>query len=210
MGDLYSRKRDARNLVPRSLTSAKDLKLPPTEVVIIFFWAEAQAIAAIEWYLRRKTSRSRWSKFFRAVTIFLGVLGSLVPLVHAATTQAPRPEWGFVLLAAAAGVLLGDRVFGFSSSWVRFMNTQAKLHGQLVIAQQEFLSWLARVDAEDSVAELHEISGRLSQAVNAGVLQETTEWRDDLVTQLGAASAQWEPHVQAPSPTGLSRPRGDA
>jgi hypothetical protein len=107
-------------------------------------------------------------------------------------------------------VLVGDRVFGFSSSWVRFMQTQARLHGQLMTAQQEFLAWLSRREDGDSVVELHEISGRLAQAVNTAVFQETMEWKDDLVSQLGAATAQWERHAPAPGVNKPGRSRGDA
>ena len=161
-----------------------------------FFWAEERTQHTIDWYLWRKTSRSRLSKACRAAAILLGIAGGVLPLVHAAYPQGPAPEWGFVLLALAGGCVLADRIFGFSSSWTRFMRTQAALQAELAVAQARFLGWCGThgddtATTPESAAELIAITHELIEKTAAVVLQETTTWADDLAVQIDQADARF-------------------
>ncbi|MFJ6167817.1 SLATT domain-containing protein [Micromonospora orduensis] len=160
----------------------------------VFAWAEASAEAAIRWYLWRKTSRSRWSKACRGLAIAFGVGGGLVPLVHAANASMPTPEWGFVLLASAGGFLLADRLFGFSSSWMRFMHTQAVLQSELNQIRVGYLAWLSRNAGRDTpsleqVEEFFHLVEALVSATARAVVQETSMWADDLLAHLEQTAA---------------------
>ncbi|MFC5287624.1 SLATT domain-containing protein [Actinokineospora guangxiensis] len=162
----------------------------------LFRWAEERTQRTIDWYLWRKTSRSRLSKACRAAAILLGVAGAALPLVHSAYPPGPAPEWGFVLLALSGGCVLADRLFGFSSSWTRFMRTQAALQAELAVAQARFLGWSgAQGDTEavtpESAADLIAITQELIEKTSAVVLQETATWADDLTVQIDQADARF-------------------
>ncbi|MBM0230579.1 SLATT domain-containing protein [Micromonospora sp. STR1_7] len=175
----------------------------------VFSWAEASAEAAIRWYLWRKTSRSRWSKACRGLAILFGVGGGLVPLLHAANAGMPAPEWGFVLLASAGGFLLADRLFGFSSSWMRFMHTQAVLQSELNEIRVSYLAWLSRnaghdTPPPDQVEEFFHLVEALVAATARAVVQETSMWADDLLAQLEQTAAG----LVLPAPTARSTLEG--
>jgi hypothetical protein len=159
----------------------------------VFRWAEGVTKTTVAWYLWRKTSRARWSKACRVAAIALGVGGGIVPLLHSANSHLLAPEWGFVLLAAAAGLVLVDRLFGFSSSWMRFMRTQASLQAELVYVQARYLIWCSRVATTEvlSESELDEVFGMVRDLVGssaASVLDETSAWADDLISQIEKAN----------------------
>jgi hypothetical protein len=64
-----------------------------------------------------------------------GLLGGLCPLLPAALVETLVPRTGaatisslaFVLFAVAAGMLLLDQVFGYSSSWMRYRLAELRL-----------------------------------------------------------------------------------
>lgn len=188
-------RRGQRNIEPRSVQSVhQKADGCSADAELTFFWAEEQAIETIHWYLQRKRSRSRWSKVCRGTGIVLGLLGGLTPLIHAAGPDLmPEPDWGFVLLGAAAGTVVSDRVFGFSSSWTRFMLAQAELQERLSEAQQLFLTWHATGGTADpkDLAALNKIAADLSGAVASIVRNETSTWNDDLVSQITAENGPW-------------------
>ncbi len=181
--------RHPRNLTGPPLPRIREDAATFAGLDAVFAWAEASAEATVRWYLWRKTSRSRWSKACRGLAIGFGVGGGLVPLLHAANANLPAPEWGFVSLAAAGGFLLADRLFGFSSSWMRFMRTQAVLQSELTQARIGYLAWLSR-NAEcgtpppDQVQEFFQLVEALVTATTRAVVQETSMWADDLLAQL--------------------------
>ncbi|MFG2050765.1 SLATT domain-containing protein [Micromonospora sp. NPDC048935] len=164
-------------------------------LIALFGWAEERTQLTIDWYLWRKTSRARWSKACRGAAILLGVGGGVVPLLHAAWPGGPGPEWGFVLLAVAGGFVLADRIFGFSSSWTRFMRTQATLQTDLARAQARFLSWRGALPdgatiPPDAAAEVVAIANELIEKTTTVVFQETASWADDLAVQIEQANAR--------------------
>ncbi|MEV4630265.1 SLATT domain-containing protein [Micromonospora sp. NPDC049523] len=194
-----SRKRPNGAPLPRNLsypTLTTDTAAAERDTLIALFgWAEERTQLTIDWYLWRKTSRARWSKACRGAAILLGVGGGVVPLLHAAWPGGPGPEWGFVLLAVAGGFVLADRIFGFSSSWTRFMRTQATLQTDLARAQARFLSWRGALPdgatvPPDAAAEVIAIASELIEKTTTVVFQETASWADDLAVQIEQANAR--------------------
>ena len=72
---------------------------------VLFRFAELHCMQSIDWYMREKKSKSRWSRLLRAAAILLGAAGALVPLVHAARPEGIAVEWGYVFLALAAAAI---------------------------------------------------------------------------------------------------------
>ena len=188
-----------RNLVPASVGTAFDQMQDMDRrnaARVIFEWTERQVLESIEWYIWRKKSRSRWSKLCRASAIVAGSVGGIIPLVHAARPSSVDAEWGYVSLAVAASVILADRLFGFTSSWTRFMSTKTALSIVLSEAQQAFLAWEAlsvnlQPLPESELFAAIEICHRLSEQSSVLQHRETVEWSDDLVAQIAAASQGW-------------------
>ncbi|MEO3798110.1 SLATT domain-containing protein [Nonomuraea sp. B10E15] len=171
--------RAARNLIPSALA-----ELPqgdPVETAsVLFRHAERNSLTAIDWYLWKKTIKSRWSRGLRATAIVLAVCGGVVPLVHAADNRLIAPEWGYVLLALSAGCVLLDRYFGFTTSWMRYMRAQARLHRALLLAQADWTAAMCRsADGETLMTVIRE----LIQATGEVLENETDEWASELNEQ---------------------------
>ncbi|MEV7287584.1 SLATT domain-containing protein [Streptomyces sp. NPDC093252] len=120
------------------LTELDRTRSRPEVLWELFKQAEAEVTTAIGWYLGRRKAPSRWSRSLRALAGLLGIVGTLTPLVHAADPTLLQPEWGFVFLAAGAGCVLFDRIFGFSASWTRYIRTEIALQQVLKKAQSDF------------------------------------------------------------------------
>lgn len=102
----------------------------------LYKWAVRNAEGQIDWYVRKKRPKRIWSLSIRAMAIILAGLGALCPLLDATGLFQDKyaialGEWGYVLLAIAAGVVGFDRYFGFSTGWMRYIVTQEALEKAL-------------------------------------------------------------------------------
>ncbi|GID95629.1 hypothetical protein Adi01nite_50410 [Amorphoplanes digitatis] len=92
-------------------------------------WAEANAAEARDWYLRDKASKRVGSRALRALAILFAIVGGVAPLL--AATEGRSANWGYVMLALAAGCVAFDHFFGLSSGWMRDITTARALERRL-------------------------------------------------------------------------------
>ena len=93
----------------------------------LYGWVEQFAGETIDWYMSEKKRKARWSRSLRALAAILATLGGAIPVAALAAGKPVYGNWGFVLLALAAGTLAYDRFFGYSSAWLRYMATAINL-----------------------------------------------------------------------------------
>ncbi|WP_156359736.1 SLATT domain-containing protein [Sphingomonas sp. Leaf28] len=102
-----------------------DFSLPPgmdEALKVIAIDRLSFALRGSDWY-RRKKRRLQWaSKILRIGSISLITSGGVAPLLAKAELGID-PYIGYILLALGGSLLLGDRVFGVSAGWARFMKT---------------------------------------------------------------------------------------
>ena len=97
-------------------------------------YAERKVLAEWSWYQRKKQWNAGRSQWLRWLALLLSILGGLVPLLIALFSGRPDWPWftrafgsvqfaqlGYVLLAVAAGFVLMDRYFGYSTAWMRYI-----------------------------------------------------------------------------------------
>jgi nucleoside permease NupC len=182
--------------------AALDMDLPelqalPRWLSSYYTSVEQATIQAIRWYLRKKKSKSRWSRFFRASSIVLGAMGALLPLLSPITNVSLA--WGYTALALAGACVALDKLFGFSSSWMRYMQSEFEL--QHLLSQLQ-ASWLLRActgsrdtqTANHSEADLAQMLAEHSDAVASLIRAETAAWAREFN---GALSAKLEPVMPA-------------
>jgi conflict system pore-forming effector with SLATT domain len=156
----------------------------------LFRWVEADAIDAYSWYLREKEKKSRASKVLRISAVAAIALGGTIPVLALILGPHLNAEWGFVVLAFGAAILLLDRAFGFSRSWARYVATALEIKAVLTRAQ---LAWARRwvtgpepdgTAVADALAEIEELATQIGDLIN----QETAEWArevHDSLAELG-------------------------
>jgi uncharacterized damage-inducible protein DinB len=89
-------------------------------------------------------------------------------------------NWGFVLLALAAGCLAYDRFFGYSTAWMRYMSTVIALRSHLTDFQ---LSWIKLTNAGTPADQLVEHVHKFVTLVNEAIRRETESWSNEFNSQ---------------------------
>jgi hypothetical protein len=147
----------------------------------LFRWVEAAAIATVDWYLSEKRSKARWSRCLRVVAIVFTVMGSLAPFIAVGTDKSIYALWGYPCLAVGAACVGLDRVFGFSSSWMRYQSTVSSIQ-QMMIRYQ--LRWGETLSSPESdikssfKARIDIVDGFAADLSNM-VDKETQHWVDE-------------------------------
>lgn len=149
-------------------------------------WAEQDAEAAVDWYLRDKRFKRTGSRLLQGLAIVLAVAGTAVPLGTAAAGGSGQ-GWGYVLLAAAAGCKGFDHFFGVSAGWMRDIAVAHALRTELNAVRLEWAADVLRAGpAADTPGELLDAAEverqlalvhRLASAVRGHLEGETAEWR---------------------------------
>jgi hypothetical protein len=183
------RRRDEENIEPGRLPALSwadgDLV---ASLEAVYQWVVDEGIRASGWYLREKKSKARWSRALRILAILFATAGAAIPFV-AANSDAIGFEWGYVLLACAAGAVAMDRFFGFSSAWMRYITAELAIQRQLQRLQFQWAEM--HITRGDRVPSAHEVAselGRLAQAAAAigeEVRLETLAWAEEFQTNIG-------------------------
>ncbi len=154
----------------------------------LYAWGERLAADAISWYLVEKRRRSRHSRALRAAALVLATAGGAVPICALAAGRPAAGNWGFLLLALAAGCVAFDRFFGYSSSWLRYMATATSLRTQLVEYQtawaKEMVAMAAREPDRTDAVRLIELVRTFAWNVNDTIRAETEAWLVEFHTRL--------------------------
>jgi len=150
----------------------------------LFRLLEARAIQAADWYLQEKKSKARWSRGLRFLAIVLASAGGLVPLMALGGIGHLNPAVGYLLLGGAAATVAFDRLFGFSSAWMRYMTTAMTLERLLVEFQLEWARSRALAADADEVAKQFDVLDRFGSAVASAVEEETVVWASEFGTNI--------------------------
>jgi hypothetical protein len=158
------------------------------------FWAVAEPQAALEaatrsvvarvrrdiaWYDRKAKVQKRWSWGLRVGAVLLGIAGGLCPLLPVGEARGWVVPFGYVFLALAAGLVVLDQAFGFSSTWMRFTIAQLRLRRAFDRSQLELLAARTGPDAAGGATRLAaqvDVLKLLLAATDDVVLGETEAW----------------------------------
>jgi len=157
--------------------------------------AEARALSMIAWYLRAKVSKSRWSRWLRLLTIVLGTLGGLAPIIDSAGFAGRVPfggpdatDLGFLMLGLAAACVAVDKLFGFSSGWMRYITTSMAIQEDLSHLRMDWAEMMVRsrklpLSTADIVKQITRLRSFLD-TIDGRVVQETRAWIAEFQTSL--------------------------
>jgi len=152
-------------------------------------WSEGVANEAVTWYMAEKRLKARWSRRLRALAIILATLGGAVPVVALASRHPEYGNWGYLLLALAAGSVAYDRFFGYSSAWLRYVATATVIQTDLADFRVGWAAELAAIgDREptaDEVSALIGVAREFVGRVNEAVRLETDAWRSEFDSRMG-------------------------
>jgi hypothetical protein len=154
----------------------------------VYHWVEGEAIRAANWYLYEKKAKSRWSRALRIAAILFATAGAALPFI-AANNGVVDFEWGYVLLALAAGAVAMDRYFGFSTAWMRYITAEQAIQRRLQELQFDWTSTLVTrgsraPSAHEVAAELQKLAA-VAAAIGEEIRSETMVWADEFQSNIG-------------------------
>jgi hypothetical protein len=186
-------------------------------------YAEAKIHGELSWYYRRKHGRASTSQALRFSAVALSVLGGLVPVL--VSLFGSRPSWGwlgpfatvrfgqlgYLLLAAAGGLFLLDKYFGYSTGWMRYIVAMQAIEK----ARETFrLDWtgLCRTlsTTPTGTQEYADVVERMIQRVRSAIVEvkehsekETQAWILEFQTNLAQFEKDLKSQMEAGRPGGI-------
>jgi len=199
MPSTESKREDQRNLKPARLNLERLDPANPLEYLeTIRDFVEEHALEAIQWYLRRKGPVSLWSKVLRFSALVLASIGAILPLLRAPVLPGfgdAASEFGYAFLALSGALVVGDKLFGLSSKWMRYMTTALSLQRKLADFE---LRWATRrlllgggsPPGPAEIAEMIEMLRQFRHDVFAELQFETDTWKQEFQSSLRQLEAQ--------------------
>jgi hypothetical protein len=176
-------------------------------------YVESFATDQSSWYKRNRVVRqvaSLWIRFFSLLFLFFGGLCPLLPKNIPGSPVQDFGPWGYVLIGIGGGLLLFDRLFGVSSSWMRFIWAAFEIEALL----DEFrMRWirigttkpiLGATDAKspDTFQALITAAEEAINRIHAIVLLETSAWRSEFQGNIAHQMSLWKSQADGHGSTG--------
>jgi len=153
-------------------------------------YVESVAAEQIVWYKKSRVSRQIASLWIRFCSLLFLFLGGLCPLLPRDLPRSPVQDfepWGYLLIGIGGGLLLFDRLFGISSSWMRFIWASFEIEALLDDFRISWLKILLEDKESDSLEALQPFlatADNTIKRIHAIVLQETSSWRTEFQTNI--------------------------
>jgi hypothetical protein len=165
---------------------------------------------AIKWYESRTQSKKAGARFTRVMAILLGALATVIPSVIAFFPEHVSffGDQNFALVklnpvATIAGVfaatmILLDKFYGYSSSWMRFVTTHMEIRANLDEFKINWQKQLLRLNSnqpptDEQVVAVYDFLLAFLNSVNASVRNETQGW----ITEFRGALADVDKTIEA-------------
>lgn len=146
-----------------------------------------KAEEALHWYEVSQRAKRRGAHITRSVAIGLGALAAILPTVVTALPDqlGDYPVARLNPVATALGVVAGtmvllDKLYGYSSSWIRYATAYQAIQGSLEAFK---LGWQRKLyelhpaqPSTEQVRGLFDFLGAFLASVNAAVQGETQSW----------------------------------
>lgn len=186
-------------------------------------YAETKIHDELNWYCQKKRGRSVTSQALRFFAVVLSVIGGLVPILVSVFGSRPRWPWldaftdlrfgqlGYLLLAVAAGLVLLDKYFGYSTGWMRYIVAIQAIEK----AREAFrLDWAALsrklLTVAEQTPEQTEAIGRMIERVRSVIVEvkeqtekETQAWIQEFQTNLAQFEKDLKAQMEAGRPGGI-------
>lgn len=176
----------------------------PIEVIRgTFAWVETFAMESIDWYTKEKISKARWSRTLRFLAVLFLALGTVAPVVAVGMGWSEESVWGYGLIGLGACCAAIDKVFGFSSSWMRYMSTAVSLNRRLLRLQVSWPRFEARLAVNSNDETFIEVVQELETFMDdfAALMEnETNSWMSEFQSHILQLESGSVPSLSPRSP----------
>jgi hypothetical protein len=208
-----------RNVQSATIPGAPD---SPAGLEEIYAALVAKAETAMGWYETRQRQKKRGAHYTRGFAIVLGAITAVVPSIIALLPE--RVTWGTATFAsvrlnpvatifgvAAATMILLDKFYGYSSSWMRYVTTYQEIQASL----EEFrINWRKQIlklnsnlpPTDEQVVAVFDLLASFLKSINDSVRSETQGW----IVEFKGALADIDKTVEAQKAAAAALPAAAA
>ena len=136
-----------------------------------------------KWYRRLRITHGLTTRFFRFTAICLLGFGTIYPIF----AKGQNLEWGYVCLAIGSLILLMDKYFGISTSFVRFYRAEIEIINYSRIFAEDWEIEMVKSDSnfsKDNILNLLNVAKRFRESVSTIIASETTAWATEFNAQI--------------------------
>jgi hypothetical protein len=116
----------------RHLSPLGDFRGIPADELIsrLERYLSASAQRAILWYRKKKRAKQLIARVIHFVSLIALIAGGLCPLIPETLISRDLTRTGYLFLAFAGGLLMFDRLFGLSQSWMCYIVAAQQLEAR--------------------------------------------------------------------------------
>jgi hypothetical protein len=192
-----------RLVIPDPPSAPKFEVMPPVDAVgkkavldALHNYVENLAVHHWTWYMNHRRRRLVASFNIRMFSLIFLFAGGLCPLLSKSWPSSPIDfdSWGYVLIAVGGGLLLFDRLFGLSSSWMRDIAAALQIDAlrggfrmQWISIQSEPEPGEPKADGNKTPSKFGRLLALVEQTVGGIhniVLQETRSWNTEFQSNI--------------------------
>ena len=167
-------------------------KSPDEALPSIYTHAEEASSKIRDWYWGSIRKKKHASLFSRSLAFGFLILGTAFPIVAGVLDDTSQrlslTQWAVAFLAVAGLTQVADRVFGWSSGWMRYITTVTTMENLTRVFELEWAKYLVARDAaaldSSDVRALFELAKGLEQELIKLQDEETTKWVAEFNTSL--------------------------
>ena len=154
----------------------------------------------IEWYKKKKIMVRFFAKLLRGVAIIITTIAALIPMLTDLIKIGGKPldsVWASIALVIGAALIAADRFFGFSASWMRFVDSEIKIDALLKDFQIDWEMQKAalkgRIPDDSQIQEQLRKCRTFLNHVNEILAEESEQWQNDFrnaLKQIGKSAVR--------------------
>ncbi|MCP4609234.1 MAG: SLATT domain-containing protein [Planctomycetes bacterium] len=161
----------------------------------IYKHAKNSSKKARDWYWEHKTSKQWASLIIRSVSFVLLVCGVVFPIFAGISdevnTRLFLTQFGVAVLAIAGLLQAGDRIFGWSSGWLRYITTVTAMESATQKFDLDWADYFIKKTGELGNSDkqpLFQLAKRLIDDISKLQSDETEKWVAEFNTSLALLS----------------------
>ena len=157
---------------------------PPDEAASMIYTRVKEATARSRgWYWTSIATKRQWSRRVRGVSVILLIMGALLPIMAGidsnTETSLLLTQLGVAALAAAGLVAASDKIFGWSSGWMRYVTTATAMENATRAFELDWADVLLKAPGgltTETVEKLFALGRRCEETVAQLQTEETDQW----------------------------------
>ncbi|MCE7057980.1 SLATT domain-containing protein [Algoriphagus sp. AGSA1] len=167
---------------------------------VIYDWINLKSREMCDWYWQSIKEKKISSLLSRSIAVFFLIVGTIFPLLAAVMDPAKLKllftQLGVAMLVIAGLLTLADRIFGWSSGWMRYIQTVTSMENLVGVYKIEWANYIALKTTPLEMADLI-VLFNLTIALHNELLKLLSEETNKWIIEFNASISLLEATIKA-------------